>query len=81
MKKPSSNTGIEQTEKKKRLAKALRENLKKRKSQSRIRTSLRPANTLVATRGGWRREDREDGERGKERHDVVMVNGHHDREQ
>jgi len=41
MKKPSSNTGIEQTEKKKRLAKALRENLKKRKSQSRIRTSLR----------------------------------------
>lgn len=40
MKKPSSNTGIEQTEKKKRLAKALRENLKKRKSQSRIRTSL-----------------------------------------
>ena len=41
MKKPSSNTGKEQTEKKKRLAKALRENLKKRKSQSRIRTSLR----------------------------------------
>lgn len=40
MKKPSLNTGIEQTEKKKRLAKALRENLKKRKSQSRIRTSL-----------------------------------------
>ena len=40
MKKPSSNTGIEQTEKKKRLAKALRENLKKRKSQSRIRISL-----------------------------------------
>ena len=40
MKKPSSNTGIEQTEKKKRLAKALRENLKKRKSQTRIRTSL-----------------------------------------
>ena len=40
MKKPSSNTGIEQTEKKKRLAKALRENLKKRKSQSRLRTSL-----------------------------------------
>ena len=41
MKKPPSNLGIEQTEKKKRLAKALRENLKKRKSQSRIRTSLR----------------------------------------
>ena len=41
MKKPTSNTGIEQTEKKKRLAKALRKNLKKRKSQSRIRISLR----------------------------------------
>ena len=40
MKKPSSNLGVDQTEKKKRLAKALRENLKKRKSQSRIRTSL-----------------------------------------
>ena len=40
MKKPSSNFGVEQTEKKKRLAKALRENLKKRKSQLRIRTSL-----------------------------------------
>jgi len=44
MKKPSSNIGIEQTEKKKRLAKALRENLKKRKSQSIIRTSLRTDN-------------------------------------
>ena len=41
MKNLSSKTGIEQTEKKKRLAKALRENLKKRKSQSRIRISLR----------------------------------------
>ena len=44
MKKPSSNLGVEQTEKKKRLAKALRENLKKRKSQSRIRTSLQTDN-------------------------------------
>ena len=41
MKKSSSNLSAEPTEKKKRLAKALRENLKKRKSQSRIRTSLR----------------------------------------
>ena len=41
MEKSSSNIGIGQIEKKKRLAKALRENLKKRKSQSRIRTSLR----------------------------------------
>ena len=41
MKKPSSKLGLEPTEKKKRLAKALRENLKKRKSQARIRTSLR----------------------------------------
>ena len=41
MKKSSSNFSAEPTEKKKRLAKALRENLKKRKSQSRIRTSLR----------------------------------------
>ena len=40
MEKSSSNMGIGQTEKKKRLAKLLRENLKKRKSQSRIRTSL-----------------------------------------
>lgn len=40
MKKSSSNLSAEPTEKKKRLAKALRENLKKRKSQSRIRTSL-----------------------------------------
>ena len=41
MKKPSSNLGAEQTKKRERLAKALRENLKKRKSQSRIRISLR----------------------------------------
>ena len=40
MKKSSSNLGAEPTEKKKRLAQALRENLKKRKSQSRIRISL-----------------------------------------
>ncbi len=44
MKKPSSNLGAEQTKKRERLAKALRENLKKRKSQSRIRTILQTDN-------------------------------------
>ena len=44
MKKPSSKSGVEQTKKRERLARALRENLKKRKSQSRIRTSLQTDN-------------------------------------